>query len=81
MAVGPLVEGEPAVLGALSPFLSAALRSVDGADGASELAVVAFGPVTAAFVLALVVAAVAVEATVRWLSSQHWVEPVQAQLC
>ena len=40
MVVGPLVEGEPAVLGDPSPSPSEALKSVAGADAASEPVVV-----------------------------------------
>ena len=58
-------EGEPAELEDPSPFLSAGPGFAAEAGVVSEL------------VVAVVVAAAG--ATVRLLSSQHWVEPAQAQ--
>ena len=59
------MEGEPAELEDPSPFPSEGLGFAAGAGAASE-------PV-------VVVVAVAAEVFARWLSSQHWVEPAQAQ--
>ena len=59
------VEGEPVVLEVPSLFLSAAPKSVAGAAGASEPAVVASVPAAATFGPAVVADVVAVEAIAR----------------